>query len=213
MKVIKRFFLLLFVVIFIVLLAGLATVYYGTATRIVKYVDDVEEYSSEYDVDPLLILSVIKVESNFKNDAVSHMNAHGLMQIIPETGEWVANQLNLEYSDEMLQDEETNIKMGTYYLSYLLKHFGNRDLALAAYNGGIGNVSKWLLDEKYSSDGMNLDHIPIDETRNYVVKVNNNYKIYKIFYEGVRLRENMHKEFKTYVNNVFRTVKDIKNKY
>lgn len=103
--------------------------------------------------------------------------------------------------------------MGTAYLSYLLHHFKNHDLAIAAYNGGIGNVKEWLSNESFSKDGQTLDDIPSSETKYYVVKVENQYNIYKIFYEDTKLEENMHKSFKVWAKNYIKLIKNIINKY
>ena len=72
--------------------------------------------------------------------------------------------------------------IGCWYLNRLYKEFGNTDLVIAAYNGGSGNVSKWLADEKYSQDGKKLHIIPFDETDKYVKKVNRNYEQYNKIY-------------------------------
>ncbi len=211
MKFLKGLKNILVFILILVLFLGLISfgiVAYGTATRPVAHMDTINKYSEEYGVDPLLVLSVIKVESNFRPEAKSHKNAHGLMQVIPETGKAIAKSLKKEYSDEMLKDPDTNIQMGTYYLAYLINHFNDEDLAIAAYNGGMGNVEKWLLDKNVSNDGKNLHNIPIDETRNYVKKVRNNYEIYKMFYEGKEpLKDNINKSPKTWVDNYIRTIK------
>jgi peptidoglycan lytic transglycosylase len=142
-------------------------------------------YSEKYNVDPLLIYSVIKAESNFDKDAISSMNARGLMQITPSTGEWIAYRTELsEFDTEKLHDPELNIFMGCWYINDLNKEFNsNLDLVLAAYNGGRGNVNKWLQDEKYSKDGKNLYYIPFSETDEYVDKVKVNYNMYKRLYK------------------------------
>ena len=76
--------------------------------------------------------------------------------------------------------------MGCWYLSDLKKEFnGNMDLVLAAYNGGRGNVEKWLKDSNTSPDGQNLKNIPFKETDKYVKKVNTNYNIYKYLYKNI----------------------------
>ena len=182
MKFLKNLILGLLAILIIIFIISFGIVSYGTITRPVEYTEYINKYSEEYDVDPMLVYSVIKVESNYNPDAHSPMNAHGLMQILPETGSWIAERLKIDYSEEMLKDPETSIQMGTYYLSYLVHHFKDRDLAIAAYNGGLGNVEKWLADENLSKDGESLDEIPFVETRNYVVRVNDNYRIYDLFY-------------------------------
>ena len=149
-----------------------------------KYSTYIEKYSEEFNVDPYLILAVIKTESNFNKEAESKKGAKGLMQIMDGTGEWAAKELGINYFlSSMLFDEELNIKMGCWYLANLEDEFGNRDLVLAAYNGGSGNVNKWLNDEDYSSDGETLDYIPFKETKKYVDRVNLNYNIYEYLYE------------------------------
>ena len=148
-----------------------------------KYSDYIRQYSEKYDLDPYLVRAIIKAESNYNPNAVSRKNARGLMQISEITGEWAAQKLNIEnYTKEMLFDVETNISIGCWYLSVLYSEFGSTDLVLAAYNAGSGNVSRWLKDKKFSSDGRNLDKIPFKETERYLSKVKNNYKIYKILY-------------------------------
>ncbi|WP_028991507.1 lytic transglycosylase domain-containing protein [Thermoanaerobacter thermocopriae] len=150
-----------------------------------KYYNYVFYYAKEYGMDPYLIFAVIKVESNFKSDAISSKNARGLMQILPETGEWIAKEIGIKnYSDSMLFEPKYNIQMGTWYLTYLLKTFnGNIKLALAAYNGGSGNVDAWLKDKRFSKDGKQLHIVPFPETNKYIKKVLAVYEIYKFIYE------------------------------
>ncbi|MGL5151321.1 MAG: lytic transglycosylase domain-containing protein [Clostridium sp.] len=149
-----------------------------------KHKEFVDKYSKENDINPLLVLSVMKTESKFKPEARSNKNAVGLMQITESTGEWIASQMKIQgYTKESLYDEETNIKMGCWYLKNLKDEFGTWDEAIAAYNAGRGNVNKWLKDEKYSKDKKTLDYIPFGETKKYVDKVNTNYNIYKFLYE------------------------------
>lgn len=149
-----------------------------------KYKADVVKYSEENNIDPRLVLSIIKVESNFKEDAISKKGALGLMQMTAETGSWVAKQLNISgFRGEMLLKPETNIKFGCWYLNNLNEEFNDLDLVLAAYNGGRGNVKKWLSDEDHSMDGKRLHNIPFKETDKYVKKVKTYYNIYKRLYK------------------------------
>lgn len=149
------------------------------------YKEYINKYAIENNMDPYLIASVINVESRFNKNAISPKGAKGLMQIIDSTGNWAAEELEIEaYEDNDLFDPDTNIKIGTWYLKKLEKEFGTReDLILAAYNGGSGNVNKWLKNEEYSSDGENLEKIPFKETENYLTKVKNNYKVYNKIYK------------------------------
>jgi len=149
-----------------------------------KYIDIVKTNCEKYNIDPLLIVAVIKAESNFDDKATSKKSAKGLMQVRDDTALWCAEKMNINLNTENLYDGETNIKIGTWYFDYLINHFnGNLDVCLAAYNAGMGNVTKWLDNNNYSSDGVNLSHIPFGETKKYINKVKNNYKIYKFLYE------------------------------
>ncbi|MGL4655969.1 MAG: lytic transglycosylase domain-containing protein [Sarcina sp.] len=148
-----------------------------------KYSNYVVKYSKEYDVDPMLVMAIMKAESNFNEDAQSKKDARGLMQITGSTGEWIAEQLGVKNFDvNMLKDPETSIKFACWYLNNLEKEFGNEKLVIAAYNAGRGNVQKWLNDQKYSRTGENLDYIPFKETDKYVKKVNAYKNIYTSLY-------------------------------
>jgi len=148
-----------------------------------KYREYVDKYSIQYNLNPLLVLAVIKTESKFDDDAQSHKNAVGLMQITVDTGEWAAKEMGYStFSKEDLYDEEYNIKMGCWYLKRLSDTFNDLDLAIAAYNAGPTNVQSWLDNEKYSSDGRSIDYIPFGETKKYVDKVNTYYNIYEYLY-------------------------------
>ncbi|MBE6062369.1 MAG: lytic transglycosylase domain-containing protein [Clostridium butyricum] len=149
-----------------------------------KYAEYVDQYGKEYGLDPFFILSVIKTESNFNDNAHSHKNAVGLMQITVETGEWAAKEMGYTtFSKQDLYDEKYNIRMGCWYLKYLSDMFnGNRDLIIAAYNAGPTNVQKWLEDKQCSKNGKTLHYIPFGETKKYVDKVNTYCNVYEYLY-------------------------------
>ncbi len=175
--------LLLFTVFFLILILNI-----GNICRLfypVKYMDSVKKYTEKYQLDPYLIMSIIKAESNFNADAVSGKNATGLMQIIEPTAMWLSDKLGMDdftYAD--ITDPDINIQMGCYYIAFLLDHYeGNTENALAAYNAGQGNVDQWLLREEYSKDGESLSHIPYPETRRYIRQVTNNEKVYRALYK------------------------------
>lgn len=137
------------------------------------------EYAGENGLEPSLVLAIIKVESNYISDAHSG-KASGLMQITDSTADWIAGKLHMDSDKIDLMEPEDNIKMGCYYIRYLIDYYkGNTDVALAAYNGGMGNVNQWLEDKRYSSDGKTLDYIPFKETREYVRKVYREQKQYE----------------------------------
>ena len=150
-----------------------------------KYEEYVKKYSSEFNVDENLVYSIIKAESDFDQNAVSSHGAIGLMQIMPETFlHDIKYALQIEGGIEVLYDPETNIRAGVYYFSYLLEHFGSSRTAIASYNAGIGNVSKWLKNGDIADfDGeLMLDEIPFFETRVYVKRVEFYYKKYSELY-------------------------------
>lgn len=144
-----------------------------------RYEEYIRQYAAEYDLDSCLVMGVIKAESNYIHDAHSGV-ARGLMQITDDTAQWIAGKLNMkQFEADDIEDPETNIRMGCYYLRYLIDHYDDTDVALAAYNGGMGNVTRWLSDKRYSADGKTLDSIPFKETREYVEKVNRYTKTYR----------------------------------
>lgn len=153
----------------------------------IVYKETVEKYCDLYGVDQYLVQAVIRTESFFNEKAVSKKGAIGLMQIMPETGTWVAEKLNLEnFTTEDLFEPEKNIMIGVWYISFLSNKFnGNLDNAIAAYNAGPSNVSKWLSTEDTSSDGENLIDIPFSETKKYSEKVKLAYDMYLKIYNEV----------------------------
>ena len=150
-----------------------------------EYSKYVEQYSKEYNVPEPLIYAVILTESSFDANAKSSVGAIGLMQIMPETFEWLSRHIDKPEISEKISNPEINIKYGTFYLSYLYERFENWETVIAAYNAGHGRVSGWLKDTRYSADGKTLKNIPLDETKNYVNKVVEAYNEYqKIYYNG-----------------------------
>ncbi|QZY57461.1 lytic transglycosylase domain-containing protein [Crassaminicella profunda] len=148
------------------------------------YGDIIEKYAKEYKLDPYLIAAIIRTESKFDEKAKSNKNARGLMQISEVTGKWASEELSIDnYNEEILFIPDTNIKIGCWYIDKLREEFDDHlQLMIAAYNGGSGNVNKWLKDPKYSDDGEFLKDIPFPETKAYVKKVIKSYKVYKIIY-------------------------------
>lgn len=151
-----------------------------------EYSEYVYKYAKENDLDPFLVFSIIKVESNFNRNIKSSSGALGLMQLMESTAIEMANEIGEEVIvKESLYNPETNIKIGTNYFSYLLKHYdGNELLALTAYNAGMGNVDNWIKEGILKKDGSNIENIPYKETNNYVRKIVRDYKIYKNIYKN-----------------------------
>jgi len=208
MKIWKK--ILLSIVSFLIIINALflGAIYYGGVNYPVNYLEEIQKYSNEYGVDPKVVLAIMRVESNFKTDATSKVNAKGLMQVLPDTAKHVAKLLNIDANSIDLNDAETNIKIGTYYIKYLMQNFSNMDTVYAAYNGGIGNVNTWLKDSKYSSDGVSLYNIPSSETKHYVNKVNKALKAYEILY-GKEFPTKKTKGFSKFVENVKNTIRYI----
>ena len=139
-----------------------------------EYTDLVNKAAKEYNLQPALIYGVIHTESRFNPDAGSSVGAVGLMQIMPETFDWLQEKRGEagKYTTEDLYTPSVNIDYGSYLLRYFLDYYGNEKCAVAAYNAGF-EVSNWLEDPNCSPDGMTLDVIPYPETSEYVVKVEN----------------------------------------
>lgn len=175
----------LFILLISILLGFLLNVMLTCIDRLIypeDYYDTVMKYSEEYSVPHELIFAVIKVESNFKSDAVSSAGAVGLMQMLPSTYEWLASLLGEPSFTPMLYDPNVNIKYGTYYLQYLYSKFGSWEKALIAYNWGEGNFAKFLEENGYTEG--DYDSIPVRETRNYVQKVLHHRGKYRELYEN-----------------------------
>ncbi len=173
------------IIIIIIILAIILAMHLNLLPKIYpkKYDEYVEKYAKENDLDPLLIYSIIKTESNFNENAKSKSEAIGLMQVMLSTAQEVGNDLELqEITEENLYNPETNIKIGVRYFKNLIEKYNNYNLAIIAYNAGMGNLDKWLEQEIIDENGQNLKDIPFDETKNYVYKILKNYEIYKEIY-------------------------------
>ena len=145
-----------------------------------KYREEIFLYSENYNLDKALVFSVVKVESDFREKAVSSKGAKGLMQITDKTANYIA-LLKKDSDFDMLKSKQ-NIEYGCYYLRYLMDKFSDTKTALVAYNAGEGKVKTWLKDKQYSSNGITLDYIEYTETREYVEKIEKTFKIYKKLY-------------------------------
>ena len=123
-------------------------------------------------LDPALIAAVIDTESHFE-PRPSSAGAQGLMQLLPSTAEYLAGiSGGYAFHASDLSSAEVNIAYGSYYLRYLLDHYkGDEMLALAAYNGGVGNVDSWLARERAQGRSLTVESIPFPQTREYVRRV------------------------------------------
>ncbi|MFY9381928.1 MAG: lytic transglycosylase domain-containing protein [Eubacteriales bacterium] len=149
-----------------------------------SYSQYISVYSEAYGVPEYIVYAVIKTESGFDSSAVSSDGAIGLMQIMPETFKWLTTLLGDSYETGMLYDPATNIKYGTYYLSYLYGVYARWPTVYAAYNAGPSAVDRWLEDKAYSDDGTNLEKIPYPETEAFVSRVERAAETYlRLYYK------------------------------
>ena len=157
------------------------------------YGDLITLYAGEQNLDPALVSAVILCESSFDPKAESRLGARGLMQLMPDTAEWVAHKYNEDgagYSFDNLYDPETNIRYGTWYLGYLSRRFGgDATKIVCAYHAGQGNVDSWLKNPQYSADGVTLDVIPTQDTAAYASRVLRARDVYQKYYFPVETPE------------------------
>jgi soluble lytic murein transglycosylase len=134
-------------------------------THSLKYEDTIREVSARYDLEPALVAGVVYTESRFDPEAVSHQEAYGLMQLIPQTADFISRRGGIAGD---YRNPQVNLRMGAWYLSYLEGRYeGHERLMLAAYNSGEGQVDAWI-----SEEGFDIERdIPFEETRNYVENV------------------------------------------
>jgi len=135
--------------------------------------EQIDCWADAYSIDPYLVAAIIWTESHFRTRAISSAGAIGLMQIMPATGKWVADKIGVEgFTTDELYDPGTNIRLGIWYLRYLIDRFGRVDTALAAYNAGPGNVERWQKEGEEA----------FPETAEYVRKVVEGERAYRFLY-------------------------------
>jgi soluble lytic murein transglycosylase len=134
--------------------------------------DIIRQQATAKKLDPSLLAAVIYAESHFR-DQTSSAGARGLMQITPQTAHYIARLSGgTEFEQGDLATPQINISYGAYYLRYLLGRYANNTvLALAAYNGGEGNVDRWIVDASRSERAFTVEQIPFGETRAYISRV------------------------------------------
>lgn len=142
------------------------------------YHEEIQRWSSLYELDPAWVATIIRCESNFRPNAVSLAGAVGLMQIMPTTGTWIAEQLEWnDPSNLSLQDGPTSIALGTWYLRYLLDRFDVPDTALIAYNAGPTHAAQWSDD---------LEQL-FPETQRYIQRVHLFLPVYRTYFQALWL--------------------------
>ena len=125
---------------------------------------------------------LIRQESTFQADAVSHANAIGLMQILPKTGRLLARQLKIRYTRTTLYDPNFNIEIGMLYIANLTRTTGSPEYAAAAYNAGEDRIALWKSERTYEEVPELVESIPFTETREYVQIVLRNADMYRALY-------------------------------
>lgn len=151
-----------------------------------RYEELIVSEANEFDLEPWHVAAVIRCESSFRETATSAAGARGLMQIMPETGEWLSGKFDEEsiYTEDSLFEPETNIKYGCWFLRWLMNRYGgDRTLVTAAYHAGHGTVDSWLSDPQISSDGKTLSVIPYESTKIYVERVLTACEKYRELYD------------------------------
>ena len=148
-----------------------------------EYSNLIRENAYRFGIDPAYAASIVLAESSYDPNAVSSVNAQGLMQIMPDTGKWIAGKFDEEYAEGCLFDPATNIRYGCWYLGFLVDRYdGDLTCSTAAYHSGQGTVDKWLKDPAYSADGKTLSVIAGTNADTYVNRVLEYYEKYTELY-------------------------------
>jgi soluble lytic murein transglycosylase len=134
------------------------------------------------DFDPMIAAGLIRQESTFQADAVSHADAIGLMQVLPKTGKLLAKQLRVRYVKTKLFDPDYNLQLGMLYIAGLLRATGAPEYALAAFNAGEDRIAAWRAERNYEEIPELVESIPFTETHDYVQIVLRNAEVYRMIY-------------------------------
>jgi soluble lytic murein transglycosylase len=154
---------------------------YWQALFPLPYMEPIVNWSQQRQLNPLLVTGLIRQESRFETKIRSVAGATGLMQVMPETGSWIAEKINLKQYN--LENPNDNIKLGTWFLDFTHQEYNNNSmLAVASYNAGPGNVSEWLAKYGFSDPDAFVEVIPFAETKGYVEAVFENYWNYLRLY-------------------------------
>lgn len=154
----------------------------------IYYKDLIDQYAAENNLQPAFVAAIILNESSFRTDAESNVGARGLMQLMPDTAEWISSKLgDSYYSFDHMWEAEQNIRYGCWYLNYLSKLFRGDPVTMAsAYHAGQTTVTGWLSDPAMSPDGLSLSLSGMKDgpTKTYAGRVTQAYAIYDaLFYQ------------------------------
>lgn len=208
-SVLGKIFSILLAIIIVIVAITFGVTYYSTYHLNIQYRDLILKYSEENNLDPKLVTAVISIESSFNKKAESHAGAIGLMQLMPDTAKWISEKIDVDFSKSKLTDPEYNIQLGTYYLGYLIDYYNSDHLALAAYNGGMGNIDKWLESGEITPDRDAIEDIPYKEPREYVSKVEKRKELINLFYGNSGLPKDDDSTIKLAINNYFSYIKKV----
>lgn len=148
-----------------------------------EYTELIRANAREFNLEPAYVAAVVLAESSYNPNAVSSVNAQGLMQIMPKTAEWIAGKFDETYVEGCLFDPETNLRYGCWYLGFLMDRYdGDKKCSSSAYHSGQGTVDGWLKDPAYSADGKTLNVIPGSNADTYVNRVLEYYEKYDELY-------------------------------
>ena len=146
--------------------------------------EELKRDSATNQLDPHLVASLIRQESEFNPSAISPANAMGLMQLLPVVGKGLAKEMKIRhFAPPDLLVAETNLRMGTRYFKHMVDHYdGHVEYALAAYNAGEERVDDWRKNGNFADVEEFVESIPFTETREYVQAIMRNAVIYKLLY-------------------------------
>ncbi|MBL7064325.1 MAG: transglycosylase SLT domain-containing protein [Anaerolineae bacterium] len=154
------------------------------------YSATVEAAAAEFDVDPLLLWAIMRQESRYDPEAFGYAGERGLMQVMPPTQDWIAEQLGEDISPGDGFTPEANVRMAAWFLRFLLDYYdGDLELAVLAYNGGAGSVDSWQANPLVSNRDDLLRWIGFGSTREYLERVSLNYRVYQELYTSGSNRE------------------------
>nr|WP_090981656.1 lytic transglycosylase domain-containing protein [Paenibacillus sp. CF384] len=151
----------------------------------IHFREDIVISADNYKLEPHLVAAIIRVETNYKTGVVSRKGAIGVMQLMPDTANWIIQKGGFgKISTEAISNRaDVSIEIGTWYLHALNQQFdGNMYTVIAAYNAGPGNVSRWLADGTWDGRLETVDQVPFGETRHYIQRVIYYYNKYKTLY-------------------------------
>lgn len=155
----------------------------GRLSYPVYYQELILELAEQYDYDPLLQFALVRQESLYESFIASHAGAQGLSQVMPATGQDIANRLAWpDYSVEDLHRPHVGLAFGAYYLDQQLEAFdGDVYAALSAYNGGPGNAARWHAQAPDDPD-LYLETVDFGETRSYIQRIYSGHAVYRWLY-------------------------------